>query len=89
VRGSRKLGQQQFEHAVEPFRHIIVPEANDAVAERSEFVIALPIGDIVRVLAAVELDDQPRLAAQEVDEVSANCSLSDKLEAAKPPVAKA
>lgn len=69
-----------------------VPDAEDLITlSPQECVARLIMCDrpILRVLAAVEFDDQHRLLAQEVREIGADRDLAFEFEAAEPAVADA
>lgn len=52
------------------FQHAMVPEAEDMQSLRlKEFGAPLVVGDLFRMLAAVQFDHEPRLGAVEVDDV--------------------
>jgi len=81
--------QQRLENAIEILDHIIVPDTDHPITERAKGAIAVPVVAAFRVLAAVELDNQAPLAANEVDEILTDGLLADEFEAAQLPAAKA
>ena len=46
--------------------NIVVPDADHAITERIKIAVALPVVRAIRMLAAVELDDQAPLATNKV-----------------------
>jgi len=70
-------------------QHLIVPEAEHAVACRLDDPAAGGIGvPIRRMVATVDLDDQPRFRAAEVRDVPSDRVLTAELDAAETPVAE-
>jgi hypothetical protein len=64
--------QYRFHHAVDVLQHIIVPEAQDAIALRSKIDGSLCIsGNVLRliVLRSIDFDDEASFVAGEVSEV--------------------
>jgi hypothetical protein len=64
--------QHRFHDAVDVRQHIVVPEAQDAIALRSKIRRSLCIsGNVLRliVLPAIDLDDKAQFVAREVSEV--------------------
>ncbi len=61
-----------------PARNIVIPDANDAISQRREVMIALLVGWTVRVLTTVDLDNQSSFTAKEISIVRAERHLSDK-----------
>jgi hypothetical protein len=71
VRGlSPQFGDQRFENAVDVLDNVIVPDADDAVAERVQIGITLSICSAFGVLTAVDLDDDVPITASEVDVIA-------------------
>ena len=59
-----------IQHTFEISQHLVVPEAEDAVALQTEERFASSIGFTSRrVMSTIELDDHPQLGAAEVDDV--------------------
>jgi hypothetical protein len=74
-----------FEHIVGSRQHIVVPEAQHT--QSASFQCSSPrfvARGVVKVLASVQLDDQPQFRAIEVDEVTRDRVLSAELETAEP-----
>jgi hypothetical protein len=86
VRGGRKLKQQFFEHTVQAAGDVVVPNPNHAIAQRDERLVALLIDGAVRVLTAVDFNDQPCFATEEVDKISADWCLPDEFKASQPAI---
>jgi hypothetical protein len=85
VRGSiRKGGDNHLKHAGHVDQHIVVPEAQDAVIMLSEPFVANYISQTIGMLSAVDLNNQTRLAADEIDSVGSDWLLPDKLMSAEP-----
>jgi hypothetical protein len=79
-----------LEHAVGIAERLIVPETKHAIPEAFEERGATSVGGRpCRVLTAVQLHDQPPLAAAEVDDVGADRDLARELRAGETPVAEA
>src|SRR5207237_1680590 len=67
---------------------IVIPDPNDAVAEGCEVRVANSIGGVIGMLSAIDLDDQPLLAADEIDVITSDRLLASELEPAKPAIAQ-
>ena len=65
-----------FGDALRVFGHFVVPEGDHAPASAFESAGAILVGDGIDMLAAVELNDQPRLAAGEIGDVGADDELA-------------
>jgi hypothetical protein len=61
-------------HALGIRQHIIVPEADDGIAVRLEPIGACFI--VLRVLSAIDLDDEFRRRAEEIDDIGAERMLA-------------
>jgi hypothetical protein len=83
-----EFGQEHLENSIEVLDDIVVPNANHAIAEGAKCAIAAPVFRTFRVLAAVELNNQPPLAANKIHVVSSNRLLAHEFEAAELPGAK-
>jgi len=68
-------------------QHLIIPEAEHAVACRLDDPAAGGV-PIRRMVATVDLDDQPRFRAIEVRDVPSDRVLTAELDAAETPVAE-
>jgi hypothetical protein len=72
----------RLQYAFGIFEHVIVPESNDTIAARFEPAGSLVIPLLVRrVLATIDLDDELRGGAEEIDNVGADRLLSSKTKA--------
>ncbi len=61
-----------LQHRFGPLKHFVVPEPNHAKSAAREIARALEIFEqTIRVLPAIELDDQPRSHANEIHDVPA------------------
>jgi hypothetical protein len=80
--------QDRQQHAFTVRQNIVVPKSHDAIAFGCEIRIAPNVGRILRVLSAIDFNDQIFLAAHEVDDERANRLLPHKLVSAQPPVAQ-
>ena len=69
-------------------QYVIVPETQDPVAAASQVRRAQGVAAGLDMLAAVELDDQARLDAGEIDDVRAHRMLAAELASAQAPVAQ-
>ena len=73
VRGSlRKRSDNRFEDASQVARHVVVPKSQDPIVAIGEPLVAHDIARTVGMLPSVNFNDQPGLAANEVDGVWAN-----------------
>jgi hypothetical protein len=68
-----------LQYAVDFLHHIIVPKSHDAIAMIDEPFVAHLVALAVSVLTAIELDDQPFFATDEVDNVGPDRLLTDEL----------
>src|SRR5258708_3458333 len=75
VRGSlRECGRNCFENARHIPQHIVVPESQNPIVVIDKPFVANHIARIVRVLASIDLDNEPTLAADQI-----NCVWTDRL----------
>ena len=81
VAGEVQFFSDRGENAVGVLQDVVVPEADYAVAVGFDDFGAPVVGEIVGVLAAVELHRQPGGAAGEVDDEIANRVLADEFDA--------
>jgi hypothetical protein len=89
VRGYRRSSESSISRTPSTFPdHLIVPNADDAIAESGQIVIALSIWYAFRVLTAVDLEDDVPVTAREVSVIFPNRFLAGELEAAELPIAK-
>ena len=84
-----ELRQQHLENSVQILDNIVVPDADHAITESAKCTITAPVFGAVRVLAAVEFDDQTPLAADKVGVVTGDRLLAGEFEAAELTAAKA
>jgi hypothetical protein len=87
IAGDGQLAANSFEHSVGVLQHIVVPEADDAVAEALDGRGAGRI-DLQGMLPAVEFDRQPRVAAGEICDMGPERELADELGAVQLTAAK-
>jgi hypothetical protein len=65
-------------------KHVVVPEAQHAIATCFDLTRATRVGcALLVVLTTIEFDDQSRLAADEVDDEGADQSLPTKVRSSK------
>jgi hypothetical protein len=83
-----KRGEDRVEHTKGIAHDLGIPEAQDSVAALDQPRIACGVIGTVCMLAAVGLDDQPRLAAAEIRHVGADALLPDELESGETTVAE-
>jgi hypothetical protein len=83
VSGQRNLAADHLENAVRIFEDVVVPEADDAIAEGFDHMRARSI-DISRMLSSVELDREAQASAGEVGDMRANGKLADEFRAFEP-----
>ena len=67
-----------MEYSVRIFQHIVIPEAENAVAGRPDKASAYRIALLV-VLPPIQFDDEPGFATNKICNVRANSSLSAKV----------
>ena len=90
VRGSlREGGDNRFENASQVARYIVVPEAQNSKVAIGQPFVAHGVARTVRMLSAVDLNDQPSLAANEVDGVWPDWLLPDEFVTVQPARTKA
>ena len=79
-KGRRNLSGDRGNDAVEIFEHLIVPEAQDAIAFAVQEAGAhLILREPLRMLAAIDLDDQLRTMRSEVGDIRAKGHLAPEL----------
>ncbi len=67
------------QRTIRTFDKLIVPETKNRPAFLSQIFVALPVIIGVRVLAAIEFDDELRLPAGEVRDIGADQQLTREL----------
>ena len=75
------LHQDRQAYAVEVLQHLVVPATQHAKSCRLEIAVADGIATRFRMLAAVDFDDQPRLEADEVEDVAVERHLALEFQA--------
>ena len=71
--------EDRGKNIVGPGKHVIVPEANHPISATLEPFGALGISLVIfAMLSAINLDDQPRLGAKEIDNIRADGLLTTK-----------
>ncbi len=88
MRGCFKLGSEHLQHAFDVLEYLIVPDPDDLVTDLSQKCVPPAICRALRMLAAVDLDDQMPLAADKVRVVGTYGLLADEFEAAEPSIAQ-
>jgi hypothetical protein len=79
----RRHGREdRFPNAFEIFQHLIIPEAQNAIAVIRQPLIADGVAFVISVLTSVDFDHQPPLSANEIDNVRTNRLLANKFESA-------
>jgi len=76
-----------LEYPVQVLNDIIVPDANHAVTQGRKLPATLSVFPALRVLAAVEFDNEAPLAANKVDVVASDRLLAHEFETSELPVA--
>jgi hypothetical protein len=66
-------------------KYFVIPEAQDAVAMFNEPLIADGVASVLGVLAAIDLDDEPFLSTNKIDDITPNWLLTHKFESAERP----
>jgi hypothetical protein len=70
-------------------QHLVIPEAQDAVAARSEIrCLDFVVLRLIRMLAAIDLNDDSTFDRTEVGEVRTNRKLTAELNVAQSPASK-
>jgi len=70
--------RNHFQHTVHVAHDVIVPEPQNSIVMVVEPLSARLITDVFRMLSAIHFDDQTLLAANEINNVSADWLLSDE-----------
>jgi hypothetical protein len=74
--------EDRLDDVIEPLNHVDVPEAQDAIAGRSQEIIAsLVVAHVLSVLTSVEFNDESAIERGEVADVEANLMLAAEFEA--------
>jgi hypothetical protein len=77
-----------LQNAVDIAEHIAVPNPDRPISKLAQHGIALAIGGAVRMLAAIDLDNEMQIATDEVCDVGSDRLLPYELETAELPVAQ-
>jgi hypothetical protein len=74
VRGRlrRQRGRYDFQYARHVAQHVVVPESQDSIIVLRKPSVANYVTRIVRMLSAIDFNDEPMLAANQVDRVWSN-----------------
>jgi hypothetical protein len=79
VRGRfRKRGGNRFKNPRHIEQDVVIPESQNAIIPFDKPFVANHIARIIRVLPAINLDDEPTLPANEVDNIAINRLLPNK-----------
>jgi hypothetical protein len=78
LRAFRERGGNRLQHAVDISNHVVVPKAQDAVAMLDQPLIACGVALVGGVLSTIDFNDQPALAADEVDNERSHWLLADE-----------
>ena len=78
VAGNRELAPDGFKHASRVLQDVVVPEANDAIAEGFDDLRAVSVGQFA-VLSPVQLNGDAGATTGEVGDVGADLFLADEL----------
>jgi hypothetical protein len=90
VRGRfRQHRSNRLKHTVNIAHYFIIPKAQHTVVAVPQPLVAHTIGFTIRMLPTIQLDDQSRITANEVDCKSSNRFLPDELEITKSTVTNA
>ena len=76
--------KDRLDHAVEVIVDVVIPEAKRQETEPSKMCVAARVmreASIFAMLAAVDIDDEPRLEADEVENVAFQRRLSPEVKA--------
>lgn len=88
MRGFFQLGLEHLQDAFDILEYLVVPDPDDLVAEPGQKCVPLAICHVIRVLTAIDLDDQMPLAADEVGIEGTYRLLAHEFEAAELAVAQ-
>jgi hypothetical protein len=78
-----------FKHILGPLQHFVIPEPNHSKSTASEILRSLDVvQQIIRVLSAVDFDNEPRSKTDKVDDISADRLLPSESMIAEVPVAQ-
>ena len=70
----------QFKHAVDVSEHVVIPEAQYAIALRLEKPRSLRVAPrLLVVLPAVDFDDQTCVMADEINDIATEVNLATKM----------
>ena len=85
VRGSlSERGRNCFKNARHVAQHVVVPKPQDLVVVISKPFVTNCIARIIRMLSAIDLDNQTAFAANEIDNVGTDRVLPNKLISVQP-----
>ena len=76
-----EFGHQCLESSFDVLDDIVVSDTDHAVTEGPQVAVAYPVFGTLRVLAAIEFDNQAPLATHKIDVVAADRLLADEFEA--------
>jgi hypothetical protein len=74
-------GCYDLKNAVHIFQTVMIPESQDAIVVLSQPSVANSILLVVRMLATIDLDNESRFPADEIDDVGADRLLANELAA--------
>jgi hypothetical protein len=78
--------EDRLDDIIEPLHHVDVPEAQNAIAGRSQEIITpLIVGHLLSVLAAVEFNDELAIERGKVTDIEADLMLAAEFEAGELP----
>jgi len=83
-----QLGHEELKHSIDVLGDFIVPDADHAIAKGAEITIAPLIRIALRVLTAIEFDNEAPFATNEIHIIGTNRLLAGELEPAELPIAK-
>jgi hypothetical protein len=78
-----RCGEDCIPNPFDVLQDFIVPETEDTVAVRCEPSIAYRIGAVFGVLAAIDLDHEPLLSTNKIDDIRPDRSLTHEFEPSK------
>src|SRR5437763_4941296 len=80
--------QDRQQHTVSICQHIVIPETEHAVIFTREISVSDDILCALRMVSAIDLNNQSSIAADEIRNERPDRFLPDKLEPAQPPIAE-
>jgi hypothetical protein len=84
-RRRRRCREDYFPDAFDIAQHLVIPESQHTIAMFSEPSIAHGVASALGMLAAIDLDDKPFLATDEIKDIPSDRLLTDEFVSAQGP----